>query len=350
MATKAFVNLTGLLLLNQQIPNTRYGTGSATSLDAPFHPHLIDIYEPATSFDTVVCALHGGNGSKTNFAGALGIALTKPPTKKTVNWSLLAQPTNNCAVWFPQGQWLNDSNKLQPDGSANPWNPRGVSTVTPDNPGGTPTWSNHDFWSGVDDPQFLKDVLVAISARYGSIRKVLAGHSEGGMMTLRQWSEHVAGGFDVYCCNSACRSQYYIDNPLTPAIVKPVYNEVGLLDTNLQIYPGHMYDPIWYSSPDTISVAGAYWPNPNQRIGDFYDLQTRVDAFNAYVGNPAQTVNVADGVTSAINMGTITRFTYAGGNMRLQIGSAMSHPVKSHQQARGRHLLSIWMTFARAVS
>jgi hypothetical protein len=323
----------GTLLLNQQIPNTRYGTPQQQPYDLPFHVQLVDIYEPNGPIDLAMLMLHGGAGYKAQYAAALGI-LIGVPSVDNVRWHILEHV--NAAAWFAQGSHCTKAN-------AGPWNPNGVDTVSAQYPNGVAGWSSHAYWSGADDPQFAKDVATAMRSRYGSVFRVCCGHSEGGMMTQRIWAEQSIGGFNCFCVSSGPANHWYLSNPTLPQIPMPFRAQFGLQDDNIGIAGGHFLDQTWVGSKNP-TVSQAEFPVIS--ISDFYRLQTRVDAYNTFYGRPAETVNWNDGVTVAAKIGTKTTWTYCGGAMQLVLYSDAQHSTKSHQACAGHGMFTDFAIFA----
>lgn len=325
---------TGTLLLNQQIENTRYGTLNQQPYDQPFHQQLVDIYEPPGPINVALHMKHGGAATKGQYAAAMGV-LQGAPTLANVNFRMLQMLT--AAVWFSQGSHCTKDN-------AGPWNPNGVDTVSAQYPFGVSGWSNHEYWSGADDPQFTIDVANAMTARYGAVFKVDCGHSEGGILTQRSWYERKTGGFACFCTSSGPASHYYIDvDPTLPSVPRPCRTQFGLQDDNIGIAGGHFLDPTWIGGKNpTLSQAEF----PIILISDFHQLQTRVNAFNTHYGLPAETVSYADGVTVPVNIGTKTTWTYSGGAQQLVLYSAAQHSTKTHQACAGHFMLIDFALFA----
>jgi hypothetical protein len=332
----------GTLLLDQQIPNTRYGTPSAVAGDEPFHRHLIDIYEPQGDITMAIVPLHGGGGTKYQYAAALGILRSFPPTPDGVSWGALE--AFNTVLLVPQGQACHGVDPAWGAGN-NPWNPDDVDTFSASYPIGIPTWSNHTMWSGVDDMQFVKDIAAFIANRYGAVLRVLTGHSNGGIMSNEAWYQHETGMFNVYCGTSGPASIYRRDvNPTPPSTVRPFCGFFGNLDTNLQIYPGHWQDPQWQLSQ--LSKAMVAYPFRPYIVGEMYQLQTRVNAYNAAHSLPAETVNFSDGVVSTVHVGTCTTWTYSGGANIVKLYSDSDHATKDLEKCAGHGHITDWALFA----
>ena len=317
----------GIVLNNQLIPNTRDGGN---------HPQPCDVYEPNGTIRAFIVALHGGGGTKEQFAASLGVLLGLPVSSSKVAWNVLQ--TWGVALIVPQGSHCSPSNE-------GPWNPNGVNTVSAEYPNGIGAWSNRSFWSGADDPQFTKDAAAWGAARYGSgALRILAGHSAGGIMVNRKWYEHsLSGGYTTYVAASGPAAAYYRDNPSTPVIVKPFLGHFGALDTNLQIDGGKFYNDTWELSQPT----KAWVQIPNYLVGELQQLQARVTAYNAQHSLAPQTVTRAAGVTTAAaGGGTVTTWSYSGGANVVRLYSAAAHSTRDLQRCSGRRLIVDWMVFA----
>lgn len=323
----------GTMLLNQQIPNTRYGTPQQQPYDKPLHDNLIDIYEPPGTINLAMTMLHGGGASKGQYAASLTI-ISGPQTLDTVNWPALMQV--GAAAWFIQGMHCTPAN-------AGPWNPNGVDTVSAQYPNGIAGWSNRAYWSGNDDPQLLVDIAIAQSQRYSNVFKVLCGHSEGGMMMQRAWYEHAAGGFNCYCGSSSPVNSYYLGNPALPAVPKPMRTQFGLQDDNIGIAGGHFFDPTWVGGKNPTKSQAQ---TPVLSIGDFAQLQTRVNAYNTFHSRPAETVREGDGVTAPCAVGTVTTWTYCGGAMQMLVYSNATHSTKTQQACAHKRMFTDFAVFA----
>lgn len=327
----------GTVLTDIQIPNTR---------DGGFHPHLCDLYEPAGNIIACIAALHGGGGTKRQFAASLGVlAGGATPTTTTVNWRALLYW--RCALLVPQGRYCTGVDPGLGAGN-NPWNPNDVTVVSDLFPNGIPNWSNWVFWSGVDDPQFVKDIAAWMADRYGTVLRILAGHSSGGIMVNRAWAEHAPpGGFSVYCTTSGPAAEHYRSNPVTPVIVKPLLSQFGAQDTTLQISDGRFYSDPWSLSNPT--VANVYIPP--LVIGELTRLQFRVNAYNAANSMPPETVRVEDGVTEPCpspGTGFRTTWRYSDNANIVRLIHDAGHDSKSMQRANGRGHIGDWMAFALA--
>lgn len=329
----------GTLTLDQQIPNTRYGTGGATPADLPYHVQLVDLYEPNGIISFVAVALHGGGGNKYQYSATLGLLRGWPPTADKVFWGSLEYW--HLAMMIPQGNHCEGVNPLWGAGN-NPYNPHDVNTVSADYPYGIPTWSNHLMYSGVDDVQFIKDCATFASTRWGAATpRILAGHSNGGFMANTSWYEHIVNSYQCYCSTSGSAPPYYIANPATPAIVKPYFATYGHLDINLEITGTNFYEPVWYLS----QVSKAFVDTPPTAIGALQQLQVRVNAYNTYHSLPAETVSISAGVTVAVAIGTRTTWTYSGGDNIICLYSDADHSNVSLAKCQRSTNYALWILF-----
>jgi predicted esterase len=139
----------------------RFPRGFGDDVVLPETPgRIVDSYAPSAPPRRVVVFLHGGGGSKDAVAGQLG--LTELPQ---AGLDALG------ALWIlPQGEALDA-------------NPR--------------TWSNHVMTSGEDDLGFLVRLAGVLRDEWPTASLVLAGHSNGGMMTHRVWCE-AGEAYDEY--------------------------------------------------------------------------------------------------------------------------------------------------------
>lgn len=332
------------LQLDVQIPNTRFGTGGAQDGDQANHPHLCDVYTPGGTIRTVMVALHGGGGTKQQYAGSLNVLLGDPPSYGRINWGLLQKA--RCALVVPQGQACTGVNALWGAGN-NPWNPSDVSEPL------VRAWSSRVFWSGHDDPQFLRDMAAWIIATFGADKKrVLVGHSAGGMMVCRAWAEHasLATGYHAYCTSSATPSAYFRDvAPTPPADARPFAADFGAQDTNLAIAPdGAGFDAASLFLSANPTDAWVSWPDQPELNGPIAAHQARVNAYNTQAALPPESVSIGSGTTSAAAIGTKTEWVNAGGKMRLRMLSAADHSNRSQQEAAGQDQLLVWSLFGLA--
>jgi poly(3-hydroxybutyrate) depolymerase len=214
-----------------------------TNRTIPNHPHTIDYYAPSNATSAVVF-LHGGGGTKEGLEYNLGIKADNTSTDYNLSSSGRAWLINEqVAAIFPQGQSVAGLN----------W-----------------TWSNHVMNSGVDDVQFLQDLVASIKSNssLSHVAKVyLAGHSNGGMMANRMWCES-PDTFDGYAAFAGPPS-IHLDptsgsNPCAPNIIQPYLAVVGDHDTVLQT-AGEANNPYWTIDPILV-VRSAAWVDPVPKV------------------------------------------------------------------------------------
>lgn len=314
----------GTVVLNQLIPNTR---------DGGTHPHRVDILVPQV-YDRFVVCMHGGGGKKERFARNLGVVTSQTITRATVSWAGL---NNRQAIAvFPQGQACL--------GIASEWNPGGIDTRSTTNPEGVATWSNHVMWSGADDPQFLKDLSTWLQAQYpaAAAKRVLAGHSNGGMMVNRAWYEF-PDSYTHYCSAAGPASIKLADDPM-PATVRPFFMQIGDQDDLIGILDGragvgnHFEDDEWLQQEEHIARADVDFPALTSWVGELVQMQRRLTA----IGGGA----LGDGVESlASGAGTVTKWTKALAKIVLHRLSNATHEVTSLAAADG-NLFVKWAIFA----
>lgn len=332
------------LQIGIQIPNTRYGTGGAQAGDQANHPHACDVYVPGVTIRSVLVALHGGGGDKAQYAGSLGILKGDPPSYSKVNWGMLEQA--RCAVIIPQGMACHGVDSHWGAGN-NPWNPDDVDTSA------AKVFSSRVLWSGVDDPQFLKDMATWIATTFGSDKKrVLVGHSAGAMMVCRVWQEQstLATGYHVFGTSSGTPSAYYRDTaPSPPSDIRPFAADFGGQDSNLGFAPDSSnfgLSTLHLSANPT--PAWTSWPFPPALIGAVETHQARVNAFNTANSLPAETITTGNGATSPAAVGTKTEWINCGGKMRMRLLSDADHSNTSQQTCSGQKQILAWALFAQA--
>lgn len=344
MATTALTLLAsfapGALQTNIQIPNTRFGTVDATPADEADHPHQVDVYRPEGEIRCVMVALHGGGGNKTQYAASLGVLRGDPPTYAKINWALLEKA--KCALIVPTGQRCTGVDAAWGAGN-NPWNPDDVDPA-----GDVRLWSSGVFWSGYDDPQFLRDCVAYILDQFGSTpKRVLVGHSAGGMMVHRMWWEHdPAAGYDCYFTSSATPSMAY-SGATAPVDAMPCGAIFGANDVNLGIDGGNIGAATLELTVNP-TTAWTSWPDPPQLMGPLVAQQARVDAYNTQHSLAPETVDEVDGVTVAAGgTGTRTDWNNSDGNMLTRELSDADHSNTSQQDARGQKQIIEWSLFAQ---
>ena len=327
----------GTVLQNAQITNTRYGTGGATPADQALHPHLVDAYVPSGFVKLALVLLHGAGGRKGHFAANLGLLfgpLSGGPS--AVNWNLLSY--YGMAVFIPQGQYCHGVDAAWGAGG-NPYNPNDVTTISANNPQGVPTWDNRVMLSRYDDRQFLLDLAAWIQSQVGVTGRILAGHSNGGMMANRMWYEHQPYSYHAYASASGPPSVYYRDvAPSPPAVVVPLFEQHAAMDTNIGIAGGHFQDATWTLSQ--ASVAYPVFPAHATVIGAWQQFQRRIDAFDAYSALPPETPSYGGGVVTNVAIGTRTDWSAGNGGQRLRLYSDAAHGITTQQKANARKWVS----------
>lgn len=327
----------GTLLLNQQIANSRYGTGAQTDTDAALHPHLIDFYIPWRVRRGAV-VLHGGVVTKESIALQLSIISGASPTVSNTNWGLLGG-TNDVVVAIPQGQHL--------DGTVNSLNPTGITTVSGPFPNGIACWRQYDMNSGADDKQMLIDLSAHMVATYSIGIPMLCGHSAGGFMAQVMWYESPTT-FSHYCGSGGC-VPIALNGAAMPSPVRPSMFQFGDGDTILAVRDGsagvgsHYYENTFTQVSTNVNRAGYNFPLQSIRISGWKSTVDRA------LGLYATTALQADGVvtTMAVSGDSMTTWTY--GTQVLRKLDVCPHGVIEQAAATGINLFSEWMTFAITV-
>lgn len=198
-----------------------------------------DLYVPAGTVENVIILLHGGSGSKEGIAAQAGVV-----SNGVANYSALKNAST--AVMCIQGQAC--------VGNYDPlWNPNTADTRSSLRPNGIPTWSAGSMYSGQNDPLMLKDAAASMRKQFPGARVILAGHSNGGMMTVRMWMESPTT-FDAFMSFCGPLPIAFADAPL-PVSRPPIYFRFSLGDTVLGIKDGvkgagnHFNDPTWSQQP-----------------------------------------------------------------------------------------------------
>lgn len=314
----------GTIVRDALIPNTRDGGN---------HPHLVNIFVPQVYDKAVVC-LHGGGGTKGSFMSACGLLTGSTISIETVKWSVLN--ARAAIAIFPQGQHCNPSN-------AGPWNPNGVDTVSALYPSGVGTWSNRHMWSGADDPQFLIDLSTYIDDEYpAATAKVLAGHSNGGMMVNRAWYE-LPDSYTHFCSVSGPAAMYY-DTAALPTTVRPFASWIGDNDIVIGIKDGragegnHFEDDEWLQQIEQTSQANVDFPGLGSWVGELKQMQRRLTAIGGGT--------LGDGVVQlANNVGTRTEWEKYAGQILLRRMSWPQHGLQFFNVADGNTFVR-WCLFA----
>lgn len=327
MAAKMLVRATfGTFIQNFQIANLRDGGN---------HPHLCDAYVPAGQINFVMVVLHGGSGGKQWIPQLLGLTTAANPTVNNINWQMLN--LWKVAIIIPQGQHCTG---VQNDD----WNPRGVDTVSAQYPDGVATWSNGNMYSQADDPQFLQDMAFDIVAKYGTKGRILAGHSNGGMMA--QWMHMNKPGYYNYYCPVSGPRPSSLGEYVQGTQMKPIYVRYGGLDDVVGIYNGpagdgdHFSDDTLIQNPAHKSVADYVAPpGLNTWYGPEVDFAEKV----AMRTSGAEVFSPVDGVTTNVSTGKLTTWTYANGACKMDLISAADHGLKSMQKCLMKKQVASWM-------
>lgn len=301
----------------------------------PGFPHKFDLYIPnipVVSFAMV--PLHGGTGGKQFIAQSIGLTYAANPTIEQVNWQLLE--FFKCMVIIPQGQHCDGTFDAET-------NPNSANTVSPQNPDGVATWTNWNMYSQAQDKEFLIALALWIANHFPNKARILAGHSNGGMMVHRMWLE-ASGYFNFYCSTSGPMPKYWDSQTIAPPSLKPFYARYSLGDTVLGIKDGragignHFWDTDWLQQPAQYSVAGYAWP-------DFSNFVSGWRSFQTQVGLMGGTFKQSDGVVTTAETGTITTWTYAGGDLKLDLLTAGDHGIVNQTKALRKYQFAQWMSW-----
>jgi predicted esterase len=247
---------------------------------------MIDYYIPNNATVAVIF-LHGGGGTKESLEYSLGIKADSTATDYSLSssgqsWLLSEQ----VMAVFPQGQTVAGAN----------W-----------------TWRNYVMDSGVDDVQFLQDLVSSIrsSTSLPHITKIyLVGHSNGGMMANRMWCES-PDTFDGYAAFAGPPS-VHLDpssgsDPCSPTVIKPYLSIVGDHDTVLQT-ANESKAQDWVINP-VLVIQPAAWVDPVPMVMNdelFYPKRVTLKCATNTV-NPT-TVS-----------GQITTYSDCSGSLKLEI-------------------------------
>lgn len=179
------------------------------------YPHKVDILLPPQRDQNTIAmvVLHGGGGTKENFAYSLGFKKldsglydSNPDSAGGYLEDFLIQ--HNVALIFAQGQNI------------------------PQKPGSY-TWTNTIMNSGQNDVAFLQLLAQQLRQTWNFSKVYLSGHSMGGVMTNRMWCQSPST-FDGYGSIAGPLSvQLY--NSCNPSIKKPYIHITGLNDRIIQI-------------------------------------------------------------------------------------------------------------------
>jgi hypothetical protein len=324
------------------VPNTR---------DGGFHPHTVTVYTPAnTTVQLQVLADHGGGGSAPTFAQSLLIKQgPAAPSVSNVWWAVLQGTTSEW--WFPTAGI--------PDGTVTAFNPNGAdmrALINAYGTAGVELWSNRGTWSGWDDYQFHKDVSALMQSRRPSAIRMVMGHSDGGIMVQDRWFQEASAPyyFHVYYTAAGPGATYYETQPM-PTIPRPMRSVVGRRDTNIGVLgpdgTDHLFDAEWAQrTPPTPAYAAAnyVWPSPQFFIGEWVQLQARVNAYNTHNSRAAETIHWADGTPHSTSLGTTTEFSYCGGAMQLAVLGGVDHDLITIQRGLAQTMVVDACQFAFA--
>lgn len=308
---------------NVQIPNQDEGG---------YWPHLTDLFIPTVAIQGAFICLHGGGGTKGQFARSIGLVKAGQGSRSSaVRWSSLV--TAGVVFAIPQGR--------APVGVVNTWNPNGVDTRTSAYPTGVPAWANWDMYSDYDDERFLDDLAYYLQQTYSIVGCNLAGHSAGGIMVQRMWRQasYTRANWRRFISLAGPRALLATED--TTVAKRPVLLQVGTADPNLNNTTVGMFVDEWTS---TATGRVFYQPLGPTRLGMFNDLQSMVDAYNDANSNPPETVSVGDGSTSGI----ITTWEYAGGKITLEHHAGVGHKPPMFWRGMLLRTFTRWIAWAAA--
>ena len=309
--------------------------------DAPGdHPHPTDVYIPRGSPKHALVILHGGGGSKRSQAVFCRTLKSRNLiiTAEDVNWTRLSYW--NVIEVYPLGQRCLPENAVD-----NPWNPNGVDSRVAKRPDGVTAWSQGYFWSGANDPQYLRDLAVWILDEYPTVDKVhIHGHSAGGMMAKYMW-RFEPDVFDHHSTVSGPTPLYWDDTPFAPSVTKPMWMQMGRKDTILGLLDGyigvgdHWGDITWRQQPAQLSyinvkgttVAGQWIPQLQEMVPDWREIQRGITAYNAENSLPPETWTEGGAVIVDQKSGNLKTWTYSNGRMVLRLLSEADHQYYKHQ-------------------
>lgn len=201
------------------------------------HPHPIDFYVPKNATSAIVF-LHGGGGTKEDFANILGLKADKNPTTpaSAIDWEWLQK--NKVIAIFPQGGAVAGTKSY--------------------------TWDNYMMKSERDDMSLLRDLVGGLRSGTLGLPKInrvyVFGHSNGGIMVNRLWCE-APELFDAYASASGPLSSHLDpatgDKPCRPSVAKPYLGIIGSEDEVLQdfVSKGNWEKPVWYLSPVVVAIS-----------------------------------------------------------------------------------------------
>jgi poly(3-hydroxybutyrate) depolymerase len=269
-------------------------------------PHRFDVYRPEDA-DKAVVFLHGGGGSRQNFAHALGLKRDASLTSYAVANEQVLIDNHTIAV-FPQGQSIATAPSAY-------------------------TWNNYVMDSGQDDVKFIRDLVAFIAAQYNVSKMYLVGHSSGGMMVSRVWCE-APELFDACISIAGPPSEHFLDNqtPCSPAAAIPFLNIVGAKDDVLQ-------NDDWEAQTwiiDPVLAASPAFVNPNV-IGMRFFLPTMVTR------RCGETVQAGD--ADAVKNGTLATWSFCGDSIRLIRVESAGHSLESLEAESGSSMVDLVYNF-----
>lgn len=170
-------------------------------------PHKMDLVLPngANEFTPIIVALHGGGGTKEDFAYNLSLKRSAKAGLDDYNFAFLN--AINVGFLFIQGQTLQKE--------------------------ATYGWTNNIMVSGQNDKKMLIEVSKKLKNEMGFKKVFLMGHSMGGTMTNRMWCE-APQFFDGYGSSSGPMSKINFET-CDPKVIKPYIHTTGLNDRIIQI-------------------------------------------------------------------------------------------------------------------
>lgn len=306
------------------------------------HPHPCDVFVPRGGPKHALVILHGGGGSKRSQAVFCRTLKTRNLilTPEDVNWTRL-QYWSVLEV-YPLGQ------KCLPENAVgNPWNPNGVDSRVPQRPDGVTSWSQGYFWSGADDPQFLKDLKTWILDTYPSVEKVhIHGHSAGGMMAKYMWRFEPTV-FDHHSTVSGPTPYYWDSTPFAPSVLKPMWMQMGAKDTILGLLDGiagpgnHWADATWRQQPPQLSYinvkgfvnpSGNWVPQLQEIIPDWKEFERARTMRAAEISQPDPGAwTEGAGVDTDAVTGTMRTWSYDDGFLTLRRLSEPDHNYYDQQ-------------------
>jgi hypothetical protein len=333
----------GTVIYDLQVPDT-------SGLAEPLHRHKMDVYIPSGTVTRCLVGLGGAGSDKWRFARKLKIGLDKPKTPqripvRSVNWSLLTKM--KAMIIIPQAQAPIGVDPFWGAGN-NPYNPDDVDTRSTKNPNGVTTWRNQYMISGVDDLQMLKNLSSYIDDHW-DVQKVLFGHSNGAMMTNRVWWE-APNAFAAYAAAAGNLAAHY-DDPgvVANAAWKPMFTRTGRKDTIIDVLGGpqanspmtdHTFDANYLQNQTQLSKAHVSFPTLSYIWGSCREYQFRRAGIGAPLSAPITSTSSAGGVTTAVHVGTQTRWDSPNKQQRLEFLSDADHNTVKDRSVSGRFYIA----------